>query len=84
MPSHARKVLGANEGKRSQWIGEFVKTCSKPLYKRSSYDLIDRYNRWDRIHSYGSSMVQYDQKFWAGRFETWWFCRIQGDGKEVH
>ena len=32
MPSHARKALGANEGKRCLYTGKFVRTGSKPGY----------------------------------------------------
>jgi hypothetical protein len=32
MPSQARKALGANEGKRGLYTGEFVRTGSKPGY----------------------------------------------------
>ena len=32
MPSHARKALGANEGMRGLYTGEFVRTGCKPGY----------------------------------------------------
>jgi hypothetical protein len=40
MLSQARKVLGANEGKRGLCTGEFVRTGSKPAYKSGIHTVL--------------------------------------------
>jgi hypothetical protein len=40
MPSYARKALGANEGKRGLYTGEFVRTGSKPGYMSGVHTII--------------------------------------------
>ena len=40
MPSHARKALGANEGMRGLYTGEFVRTGSKHGYKGNIVTII--------------------------------------------
>jgi len=40
MPSHARKALGAHEGKRGLYTGEFVRTGSKPGYMSGVHTIL--------------------------------------------
>ena len=40
MPSHTRKALGANEGKRSLYTGEFIRTGSKLGYISGAHTIL--------------------------------------------
>ena len=40
MPSHTRKALEANEGKRGLYTVELVRTCSKPGYISGSHPIL--------------------------------------------